>query len=388
MATVARTARASMRTLSKARPVARPAAFAPMSLGLSTVRFASSTAAKQTVKQNFFSGNSKFAGAAMAGGLALAFIANEGDNMVHCATEKVDWVALRAAIEALLENENAYNPGCDGAPGARGGGGDVGPMLVRLAWHCSGTYCPKMNNGGSDGGTMRFSPESDHGANAGLGHARALLEPIKKQFPSVSYADLYIFAGKVAIEEMGGPQIPFRSGRTDADGPKMPSEDSRFSPDGRLPDADKGSFDSTVAHLRDIFHRMGFSDQEIVALSGAHALGRCHTDRSGYWGPWTRAPNTFSNEYFRLLVEEKWTLKTKHNGKAWTGPKQYEDPTGELMMLPSDIALTKEPAFKSWVIKYAKDEALFFKDFSKAYQKLNELGCNTLEVKKPWYQFW
>ncbi len=63
-------------------------------------------------------------------------------------------------------------------------------------------------------------------------------------------------------------------------------------------------------------------------------LGRCHTDRSGYWGPWTFAENTFSNEYFRLLVEERWSPKLSHNGKPWDGPDQFEDATGKLMMLP------------------------------------------------------
>jgi len=62
-------------------------------------------------------------------------------------------------------------------------------------------------------------------------------------------------------------------------------------------------------------------------------MGRCHTDRSGYWGPWTNAENTFSNEYFRLLIEERWSPKLTHNGKPWTGPDQYEDSTGQLMML-------------------------------------------------------
>ena len=58
---------------------------------------------------------------------------------------------------------------------------------------------------------------------------------------------------------------------------------------------------------------MGFDDRGIVALSGAHAVGRCHTDRSGFWGPWTHAENTMSNEYFRLLFEEKWTPKKTHS---------------------------------------------------------------------------
>merc|ERR1711871_703544 len=98
---------------------------------------------------------------------------------------------------------------------------------------------------------------------------------------------------------------------------------------------------ATAQHLRDIFNRMGFNDQQIVALSGAHALGRCHEDASGYWGPWTRAETTFSNEYYRLLLEERWTPKKSHNGKKWAGPSQYEDKTGDLMMLPSDVVLTQ-----------------------------------------------
>ena len=56
----------------------------------------------------------------------------------------------------------------------------------------------------------------------------------------------------------------------------------------------------TPLQIRDIFYRMGFNDQEIVALAGAHALGRCHADRSGFDGPWTRSPTTFSNDYFKV----------------------------------------------------------------------------------------
>jgi cytochrome c peroxidase len=71
---------------------------------------------------------------------------------------------------------------------------------------------------------------------------------------------------------MGGPIIPWRPGRADKDL-------AACTPDGRLPDGSKGA-----KHVRDIFYRMGFNDQEIVALSGAHALGRCHSDRSGFKG--------------------------------------------------------------------------------------------------------
>ena len=121
---------------------------------------------------------------------------------------------------------------------------------------------------------------------------------------------------------------------------------------------------------------MGFTDKDIVCLSGAHALGRCHTNASGYWGPWTRAETTFSNEYFRLLIEEKWTEKKTHEGKPWTGPLQYENKDKTLMMLPSDLALVQDSKFKTYVQLYAKDEKQFFDDFANLFAKLMELGVN------------
>ena len=104
-------------------------------------------------------------------------------------------------------------------------------------------------------------------------------------------------------------------------------------------------------------------------------------------GPWTNAETTFSNEYFRLLVEERWSPKLTHNGKPWTGPDQYEDATGQLMMLPSDMALLADPEFKKWVEVYAKNGDRFATDFAKAFAKLLELGV-PFPATKPWYQFW
>lgn len=234
--------------------------------------------------------------------------------------------------------------------------GSYGPVLLRLAWHASGTYDAATGTGGSNGATMRFAPESDHGANAGLKNARDFLEPIKQQFPWISYSDLWTLAGVCAVQEMQGPTIPWRPGRQDRDV-------AFCTPDGRLPDASKDQ-----NHIRAIFGRMGFNDQEMVALSGAHALGRCHTDRSGFDGPWTFSPTVLTNDYYRLLMEEKW------GWRSWKGPKQYEDSTKAIMMLPTDMALVKDPVFKGWVQKYAKDNDLFFKDFSGVIVKLFELG--------------
>eukprot|EP00894_Picocystis_sp_ML_P001737 jgi/Pico_ML_1/52254/g2985.t2 len=165
---------------------------------------------------------------------------------------------------------------------------DMGPTLVRLAWHTSGTYDKTTGTGGSNGATMRFTPEADFGANAGLRLARNVLEPIKKAHPQISYADLWTYAGCVAIEEMDGPAITWRPGRVDKGPESCP-------PDGRLPDGEKG----------------------------------------------------------------------------------------ELMMLPTDMALIWDSDFRKYVEMYANDQDLWFADFAKAFQKLEELGC---EIEKPWWK--
>lgn len=120
---------------------------------------------------------------------------------------------------------------------------------------------------------------------------------VVEQFPWITYSDLWTLAGVCAIQEMHGPVIPWRPGRTDRDV-------SMCTPDGRLPDGAKEQ-----SHLRAIFGRMGFDDREIVALSGAHAIGRCHTDRSGFDGPWSFSPTVLTNDYYRLLLNEKWNFR-------------------------------------------------------------------------------
>eukprot|EP01090_Pellita_catalonica_P011374 TRINITY_DN2299_c0_g1_i2.p1 TRINITY_DN2299_c0_g1~~TRINITY_DN2299_c0_g1_i2.p1 ORF type:complete len:370 (-),score=63.72 TRINITY_DN2299_c0_g1_i2:52-1128(-) len=278
-------------------------------------------------------------GAILAGASAAAVYALEAEG-------EPNWDQIREEIIALLEDEN-YDDG------------SYGPLFVRLAWHASGTYDAKSGTGGSNGATMRFKPEASDGANAGLGIARDRLEKIKRKHPEISYGDLWTFAGCVAIEEMDGPHINWRPGRIDA------TDESACPPNGRLPDAAQGE-----SHVRDVFYRMGFNDREIVALIGAHGLGRCHTSRSGYDGPWTTAPTTFTNEFFVQLLEAKWTKKN------WNGPEQFEDGTKTLMMLPADMSFLNDPEFKKIVEEYANDEERFFKDFAVAWKKLIELGVN------------
>ena len=152
----------------------------------------------------------------------------------------------------------------------------------------SGTYSVNDKTGGSNGSTMRLTPECAWGANAGLENTRIFLEPIAKKF-GLSQADVWTLAGVTAIEYMGGPNVNWKPGRTDSPVPTSV-------PDGRLPSANCGSSANNISHIRAIFGRMGFNDRETVALIGAHAVGRCHTDASGFWGPWTYAEATFSNE--------------------------------------------------------------------------------------------
>eukprot|EP01034_Spumella_vulgaris_P022013 gene22013-28106_t len=279
-------------------------------------------------------------------------------------SSKLDVGKVKKDIISAIEAEDAK----------RENGTSIAPTLIRLAWHASGTYSVNDKTGGSNGATMRFAPENAWGANAGLGTARDFLEKVKAKNPTISTADLWTLAGAVAVEHMGGPVVHWRAGRKDvAKGTEVP--------DGRLPNANMGCPVATNSHIRDIFYRMGLNDQEIVALIGAHAVGRCHVEASGFWGPWTNAESTFSNEFFRLLLEEKWTEKKTHEGKPWTGPKQYENKDGTLMMLPADLWLLSDKEFRKWVEVYAKDETAFFIDFSAAFAKLLELGV-VFEHKK------
>ncbi|KAJ6804673.1 L-ascorbate peroxidase 2, cytosolic [Iris pallida] len=213
------------------------------------------------------------------------------------------------------------------------------PLMLRLAWHSAGTFDVNSKTGGPFG-TMRHKAELGHGANNGLDIAVKLLEPIKEQFPIISYADFYQLAGVVAVEVTGGPEVPFHPGREDKTEPPV---------EGRLPDATKG-----CDHLRTVFGaQMGLSDQDIVALSGGHTLGKCHKERSGFEGAWTSNPLIFDNSYYKELL---------------TGEKEG------LLQLPSDKALLSDPVFRPLVEKYAADEDAFFADYSEAHLKLSELG--------------
>ncbi|XP_071737907.1 L-ascorbate peroxidase, cytosolic-like [Rutidosis leptorrhynchoides] len=213
------------------------------------------------------------------------------------------------------------------------------PLMLRLAFHSAGTFDKNTKTGGPFG-TIRQKEEQNHGPNVGLDKAIEMLEPLKQEFQIVSYGDLYVLAGIVAVESTGGPPITFHPGRPD--NPTPPVE-------GRLPLPNHG-----LEQLRGVFvNSMGLNDQDLVALSGGHTLGSGHKDRSGIEGSWTTNPLVFDNSYYKELL---------------AGDK------AGLIQLPSDKALLADPALRPLVEKFASDQNAFFQAFAESYMKLSELG--------------
>lgn len=140
------------------------------------------------------------------------------------------------------------------------------PILIRLGWHDAGTFDKNIEEfptrGGANG-SLRYSIELGHAANAGLTTAIKLISSVKEKYPNISYADLFQLGSATAIEDAGGPKIPLRFGRKDTAGPEECVKE------GNLPDAGPPS---PAEHLRKVFYRMGLSDQDIVALSGEELL--------------------------------------------------------------------------------------------------------------------
>lgn len=238
------------------------------------------------------------------------------------------------------------------------------PLLIRLGWHDCGTYDKNIQEwpkrGGANG-SLHFEIELSHKANAGLVNALKLLQPIKDKYPNITYADLFQLASATAIEEAGGPVIPMKYGRLDAPKP----EDCP--PEGKLPDAGPPS---PAAHLRDVFYRMGLTDKEIVALSGAHTLGRSRPERSGWGKPETK----YTKDGPGAPGGQSWTVEwLKFDNSYFKEIKEQRDQ--DLLVLPTDAVLFEDPGFKVYAEKYAVDQDAFLKDYAEAHAKLSNLGA-------------
>ncbi|BAD75995.1 catalase [Geobacillus kaustophilus HTA426] len=287
--------------------------------------------------------------------------------------QKLDYWALKEDLRKLMTESQDWWPADYG---------HYGPLFIRMAWHSAGTYRIGDGRGGGSTGTQRFAPLNSWPDNANLDKARRLLWPIKKKYGNkISWADLMILAGNVAIESMGGKTIGFGGGREDV---WHPEEDiywgaekewlasERYSGDRELenplaavqmgliyvnPEGPDGKPDPVAAarDIRETFRRMGMNDEETVALiAGGHTFGKAHgagpashvgpepeaapieaqglgwissygkgkgrdTITSGIEGAWTPTPTQWDNSYFRLLFEYEWKLT-----KSPAGAYQWE----------------------------------------------------------------
>ncbi len=256
--------------------------------------------------------------------------------------------------------------------------GHYGPLFIRMSWHAAGTYRIEDGRGGAGEGSQRFAPLNSWPDNANLDKARRLLWPVKKKYGrSVSWADLLVYAGQVALESMGFATFGFGFGREDIWEPEVvfwgPEDawlgDERYSGDRELsgalgavqmgliyvnPEGPNGE-PSALAAARDIretFRRMAMNDEETVALiAGGHTFGKVHgagdatlvgpepeaapleqqglgwkseygtgkagdAITSGLEGAWTPTPTTWDNSYFETLFGYDWDL-VKSPAGAW-----------------------------------------------------------------------
>lgn len=290
--------------------------------------------------------------------------------------KSLDLAALKKDLENLMTDSQDWWPADYG---------HYGPFFIRMAWHSAGTYRIADGRGGAGSGTQRFAPLNSWPDNANLDKARLLLWPIKQKYgKKISWADLMILAGNVALESMGLKTFGFAGGREDVWEPEEDiywgSEtewlgDKRYTGDRELenplgavqmgliyvnPEGPNGNPDPKAAarDIRETFGRMAMNDYETVALiAGGHTFGKTHgaadpskyverepagapidmqsmgwknnfgkghsehTITSGLEGAWTTTPTRWSNNYFENLFGYEWELTKSPAGAYQWKPK-------------------------------------------------------------------
>jgi catalase-peroxidase len=288
------------------------------------------------------------------------------------AFASLDYFALKNEIKALLTTSQEWWPADYG---------NYGPLFIRMAWHSAGTYRSGDGRGGSSAGQQRFAPLNSWPDNANLDKARRLLWPIKQKYgASISWADLMVLAGNVALESMGFETFGFSGGREDVWEPELDVywgsetkwlEDKRYAEGRKLenplaavqmgliyvnPEGPNGNPDplASAKDIRETFGRMGMNDEETVALiAGGHSFGKTHgagpathvgvepeaapieeqglgwkstyetgkgkdAITSGLEVTWTSTPAQWSHDYFKFLFKYEWELTTSPAGaKQW-----------------------------------------------------------------------
>ena len=295
--------------------------------------------------------------------------------------EGLDYDALKKDLTALMTDSKDWWPADYG---------HYGPFFVRMAWHAAGTYRTGDGRGGGRTGDQRFAPLNSWPDNGNLDKARRLLWPIKKKYGNkISWADLFLLTGNVAIESMGGKTFGFGAGRADTWHPGEDIywgaeidwlgdgryEDTRQSLENPLaavqmgliyvnPEGPNGNPDPLLSgqDIRETFGRMGMDDEETVALvAGGHTFGKAHgagdaalvgpepegapmenmgfgwisthgsgkgkdAITSGIEGPWTPNPIQWDSGYFDVLFKYDWALnKSPAGANIWNPVNVSED---------------------------------------------------------------
>ena len=293
--------------------------------------------------------------------------------------KKIDYDALKNDLNNVMTDSQDWWPADYG---------HYGPFFIRMTWHAAGTYRIADGRGGGGTGNQRFAPLNSWPDNGNLDKARRLLWPIKQKYGNqISWADLLILAGNVAIESMGGKTFGFSGGRPDI---WAPEEDifwgkenewlgnNRYTGDRELdkplgavqmgliyvnPQGPDGNPDplASAKDIRETFSRMAMNDEETVALTaGGHTFGKAHgagsedlvgvepegapieqmgfgwksdhgsgqgrdSITSGIEGPWTANPTQWDNGYFDLLFGYEWELVKSPAGAHQWHPKNPKD---------------------------------------------------------------
>jgi len=335
------------------------------------------------------------------------------------ALRSLDMEAVKTDMTELLADSQACWPA---------DWGNYGPFMVRLAWHCSGSYRKSDGVGGCGGGRQRFEPETSWPDNTNLDKARALLYPLKEKYGhALSWGDLFILAGTTALRDSGAPLKQMCFGRKDdADGAASELLGPTALQAEKLPCVVNGeckpplgvttvgliyvnpegpmAIPDPVGSARDIrqtFVAMGHTDRSTVALiGGGHAVGKSHgacpkgaglppneaypagvapwegqcgsgkgadTVTAGFEGAWTTHPLEWDNEYFQALLENEWE-KFKGPGGHWQWRIKGGDKTGtSRMRLTSDIALLHDEEYLSVVKEFAGNMDAFNAAFEEAW---------------------
>ncbi|MEN3972707.1 catalase/peroxidase HPI [Sphingomicrobium sp. XHP0235] len=285
---------------------------------------------------------------------------------------KLDYKALKADIKALMTDSQEWWPADYG---------HYGPFFIRMAWHAAGTYRTGDGRGGASSGQQRFAPLNSWPDNGNLDKARRLLWPIKQKYGKhISWADLFVLTGNIAIEDMGGPVFGFGGGRADVFEPELvywgteeqwvdEGVPTRINPDeGKAldnplaaiqmgliyvnpegPGGNPHDPEGMARDMRETFSRMAMNDEETVALTaGGHAFGKCHgAAPADTFGKAPEGENLHSMGFGWLTDPEeigKGHITTSGIEGAWTpNPTEWGNDYFRLLF-KYEYELTKSPA--------------------------------------------